>query len=209
MTEAEKHQHKIIDRIHTFSDAVFAIVLTLLILEIKLPDLSNANSSAEMLNALWLVAPKFFAFLLSALVVGSNWLSSMQVQPLVVRYNTHYLVMMVIYIIIIALFPFCCMLIGEYPNNPISFVVFGAVSSLLFVCGYHYIHYIRKKNLIHDKTDRTALERSLKFIPMVFILIVGITASAFYNTKLSFALFILFNLTPFLVTAQLKINHEE
>ena len=58
-------------RLEAFCDGVFAIALTLLIIDIKLPDMEAMRSSTELTRALLHLAPSVLAFLLSFTVVLS------------------------------------------------------------------------------------------------------------------------------------------
>lgn len=53
------------DRLEMFSDGVFAIVITLLVLEIRVPEIAGAVTSSEFFYALLQLWPKFYAFMLS------------------------------------------------------------------------------------------------------------------------------------------------
>ena len=60
------------ERIVFFSDAVFAIVITLLVLEIKVPHLEKFSEQAVNASLIHLI-PKFIGFLASFLIIGVMW----------------------------------------------------------------------------------------------------------------------------------------
>src|SRR5687767_9997019 len=60
-------------RTEAFSDAVFAIIVTLLVLEIKVPHLHDHQSSDELLHALRNMAPKIISWLASFFFVVVMW----------------------------------------------------------------------------------------------------------------------------------------
>ena len=62
-------------RVEAFSDGVFAIALTLLILEIKVPDLADFSTNEKLLAALIGLWPSYFAFLLSFTAVLIMWIN--------------------------------------------------------------------------------------------------------------------------------------
>jgi uncharacterized membrane protein len=62
-------------RIEAFSDGVFAIIITLLVLEIHVPQLQGKDVSAALAQSLLTMAPKFLAYILS-FVRGQRWTSS-------------------------------------------------------------------------------------------------------------------------------------
>jgi len=62
-------------RVEAFSDGVFAIALTLLILEIKVPHLEDASTNVNLFRALLQLWPSYFAFILSFLAVLIMWIN--------------------------------------------------------------------------------------------------------------------------------------
>jgi uncharacterized membrane protein len=62
-------------RVEAFSDGVFAIALTLLILGIKIPDLNNFASNDKLYHSLVNLWPSYFAFILSFLAVLIMWIN--------------------------------------------------------------------------------------------------------------------------------------
>ena len=63
-----------LERLILFSDAVFAIAITLLALDIRLPAGAESFGNAEMLRQLLGLWPKYLAYLISFLAIGSFWL---------------------------------------------------------------------------------------------------------------------------------------
>ncbi len=68
---AERHQEPLaFERIVFFSDAVFAIAITLLVLEIKVPHIAHDAGAAETINALGMLIPKVVGYVVSSMVLG-------------------------------------------------------------------------------------------------------------------------------------------
>ncbi|MEZ5012701.1 MAG: TMEM175 family protein [Chitinophagales bacterium] len=202
----EKGNSKDLERAVMFNDAVFAIVLTLLVLELRLPDHAETETPVGMLHALQEMLPHFLAFLLSAVLVGGNWISVFNLQRTLIRIDNFFVADLVLYLIIISLIPFCCYLVGNYPENPISFVAFGGVCQALVVNSFFFIRHCRKKNLFHPDADLPEIKRLEMALWIIFVLLGGMMWIAFYNTHLSLILFLSYNLIPFFVTQRLKIK---
>src|ERR1700712_597521 len=73
------------DRLVFFSDAVFAIAMTLLVLDIRLPTLPDDTNLWPHLGALW---SQMFAYALSFLLIALNWMTHHRKFRVIVRYDT-------------------------------------------------------------------------------------------------------------------------
>lgn len=62
-------------RIEMFSDGVFAIIVTLLVLDLKVPEINSNASIQETINSLYLLTPQFISFTMSFLIVCIFWVN--------------------------------------------------------------------------------------------------------------------------------------
>jgi uncharacterized membrane protein len=129
-------------RVVGFSDAVFAIAMTLLVLQIGLSGLpEDGGSSRDMLDALGDAVPEIVSFVVSFYVIGRYWLAHHWFFSRLVRIDRRLLSQNLLYLGFIAFLPFPTSVIGEYEDNPIAFVLFAlsmaAVSILELVLAGH------------------------------------------------------------------------
>ncbi len=61
--------------VETFSDGIFAIIVTLLVLEIRVPHIGHHESVPELASALWALAPKILAWVISFFTVCVIWVN--------------------------------------------------------------------------------------------------------------------------------------
>lgn len=129
-------------RIEAFSDAVFAIVVTLLVLELKVPSLDDHGSVRELGHRLQELLPKFLSWLIAFVILCKFWLNHHHVLGLA-RHATYGMVWLnAIFLMSQAFIPFPTALMGEYPTNPLAVSLFGlvmAANTLLFISLHAYI----------------------------------------------------------------------
>ncbi len=173
-----------LERLVFFSDAVFAIAITLLALEIRLPveatNLTNQNLLAVLLS-IW---PKYLSFIISFLVIGNFWIAHHRRFSLLTRYDNRLLVLNLLMLMSIAFIPFPTSIISENGNRTatifyaLAIIVTGLLSALLW-------WYTAWENRLIDKSvDKQEVRRNLLSIlttPAVFLLSIGL---AFINPDL-------------------------
>ena len=98
------------DRIEAFSDGVFAIAITLLILEIKVPH----QSSGSLLSMLFNLWPAYFAYILSFVMIGIYWAQHHYIFKLVRKTNHSLNLLNLLFLLCIAFLPFPTEVLGEY-----------------------------------------------------------------------------------------------
>jgi len=97
------------DRLEYFSDAVFAIVITLLIIDVHLP----ANWTSGLGNALVALWPSYLAYAVSFFVIGAIWINHHGMFQLIVRADNSFLLLNVLQLMAIAFIPFPTAVLAE------------------------------------------------------------------------------------------------
>src|SRR5438270_313089 len=115
------------DRIISLSDGVFSIVLTLLVLELKVPQMSSQAGAGELWQALVGIKTKLISFLLSFLFIASLWFSHNQLFKLFDKVDNAILWYNNFLLLVVCFIPFPTALIGEYPRNPVGITIFGSI----------------------------------------------------------------------------------
>ena len=109
-------------RLHGLSDGVFAIVMTLLVLELGVPEvargLSQAAQTAVINQALIDLLGKIFIYVLTFLVTGLSWLSHSRLYVYVSRADQRLGFLNVVYLMTVSLLPFSAALIGSHGDTP-------------------------------------------------------------------------------------------
>ncbi len=120
-------------RLEFLCDGIFAIAMTLLVLELKVPELVDRHSVPELAGALRRDLPGFVSYLLSFFVLGIFWTAHNQWYRHVQRVTKPVVVLQLVQLAVAAFFPFCAALVGRYATNPLSMVVYlGCATSYLW-----------------------------------------------------------------------------
>jgi TMEM175 potassium channel family protein len=110
-------------RLDALTDGIFAVAMTLLVLELRVPERELADNAAlwQALQDLW---PKFFPYLLSFLVLGNSWLSKIRVRMAAEHVTRTYAVFWLANLLLVTCVPFSTMLVGRYADVPLAIWVY-------------------------------------------------------------------------------------
>lgn len=196
-----------LNRIEAFSDGVFAIIVTLLVLELKVPALPHHAGVAELRDSLLQQAPKFLSWLISFIIVCKFWLNHHHIFSLARHANYALVWLNSLFLMTQSFIPFPTALMGEYPRNPLAVSVFGcvmAVNTLLFMGLHRYILRHLMKPELRGTEDPHILAKSLVG-PLSYL--AGV-AAAWFSIEAAFAIYML---TPlwFITPASPRVVKED
>ncbi|HYJ37839.1 MAG TPA: TMEM175 family protein, partial [Chitinophagaceae bacterium] len=104
-----------LERLILFSDAVFAIAITLLVIEIKIPELEREHiSDKALLQSLAHLIPKFIGFIVSFLLIGLYWSVHHRMFGFVTNYDGRLRFLNLLFLFFIVLMPFSTGFYSEY-----------------------------------------------------------------------------------------------
>ncbi len=141
------------ERVIFLSDGVFAIVLTLLVLDLKVPQLHGEVTAGELWRALLSMKSRLISFLLSFMFIASLWFTHNQLFKLFYKVDNAILWFNNFLLLLLCFIPFPTALIGEYPGNPVGIIIFGCVwviiPFLIFLIGSRAY----RKKYLHKAVD--------------------------------------------------------
>jgi uncharacterized membrane protein len=187
-----KHGELRLGRIEAFSDGVFAIIVTLLVLDLKVPALKDAASVAELGHALIDQLPRLLSWLISFIIVCKFWLNHHHVLGMARHADYGMVWINSIFLMGQSFIPFPTALIGEYHRNPLAVALFGCVFALntaLFIVLQTYIQRRLLKPELADQQDPHLFIKSL--VGIVFYLVGAALAWASIT-----AAFVIYLITP-------------
>jgi uncharacterized membrane protein len=109
-------------RVLALSDGVFAIILTLLVLEVHVPDLGQGESLKDAMRQ---VRPSFVAFLISFVVVAISWAGHRDLFALIRRTDRTLVWLNILYLLPLSILPFGASLLARYDRDPVALRIYG------------------------------------------------------------------------------------
>lgn len=193
-------------RLEAFSDGVFAVAITLLVLNIKIPGLELSPDKLPGDNELWRTLrgewPMLAAYGTSFATIGVMWLNHHKLFKHIKRVNNLLILMNLLLLLIIVFIPVPTALLAEYlihPEAHASAVLFSGTFFLMACCFYILWHYAAHNNRLLgkniDSQSVAAISRQYLFGPLLYLVVFGV---AWINTLicilLSFILALFFAL---------------
>jgi len=157
--EKEITHHRNPVRIINLTDAVFAIIMTLLVLEIKIPE-ESPHSLESVISTYGI---KVISFIMSFSVAAVYWMSHKLIFANVKKINTTILWLNIIYLMIASLIPFVAGLIGSFPLEPNSLIFYAIILTLLATIRLiMYIYVTSKKEFLYDSITAKTRSKIIK-----------------------------------------------
>jgi uncharacterized membrane protein len=159
------------DRVLAFSDAVFAIAITLLTLRLEVPsDLRGPALARELRDLL----PALGAYTLSFVILGRLWLTHHRIFAVVARVDQSVLVRNLSFLALIAVMPFPVRLLSDYHDRPLAIAVYALtfmVAMLLQAWLWTYVTAPERRGLLREPVPdevRTGFTRTIAGVLLVF-----------------------------------------
>jgi uncharacterized membrane protein len=124
-----------LERAVFFSDAVFAIAITLLIIEVRLPTLPSSATDADVRRALAQVMPQILAFALSFVTIGVYWVAHWRRFRYIVRADVRLVSLNLVLLGLVAFIPFPTAMIGQHGDLPTVTIVYAVTLAAAGIAG--------------------------------------------------------------------------
>lgn len=146
-------------RVETFSDGVIAIIITIMVLDLRIPDITRLSADKDIMNALLKLLPFFIAYILSFLMGGILWINHHHLFHLLGKTNEPLLAQNLFFLFWMSLIPVTTKLLGANPFIPVSCAFYGFVM-LMCALSFSIMHsYTRKKELIHKDSNKVLTKK--------------------------------------------------
>ena len=200
----EKSEEKETGRIEAFSDGVFAVAITLLVLDIKVPPLPATDPLFSLVRALLQQWPAYFAFVTSFLTILVMWINHHRVFSLIKRSDDVFMLLNGLLLMCVTVIPFATSLLAAYIHHPdahIAAMLYSVTNLAMAVTfnrlWFHASHNNRLLAVNHDARLAAGLSKSYRFGPLIYLVVLII---AYFSVPLSVFMFaalaVLFTIPP-------------
>ncbi|HLW61617.1 MAG TPA: TMEM175 family protein [bacterium] len=184
-------------RIEAFSDGVFAIAITLLVLDLKVP--RDATGGSHLLRALLAQWPTYLAFLTSFATIGIMWINHHRLFTLIRRSDHTLLLLNSLLLLGVTFVPFPTALVAAYVqrrgDRVAALVYSGTFTVIAVVFNLLWRYACHRHRLLHSRADAAmvrAITRAYAFGPPLYLLSFGlawVSVPASLATNVALALF--------------------
>ncbi len=183
------------DRVEAFSDGVFAIILTLLVLELHVPNVVDHSSLSQYATAMAPLIPKVVSFALTFIMICIHWVSHHYFFRHLQRVTIGLVWLNNLFLLWLCFLPFPTAMLGDHPTDQFPILLYGVDSLLGALTFYAFRSYASYAKLF--KEDEFAIAQGPKHsIPAITLYTLSILLS-FVNVYLSLACFFIVPLLYF------------
>ena len=178
------------DRQKALTDGVFAIVMTLLVLELGVDHIVKTATNSELLHGLSEMWPEFLIYGLSFLILGLFWVMHHALYDIIVRLNFPSAWINILFLMFVSLIPFSTSLVGRFGMTEVTALFYGANMFLLFFLGFvTWAYATGKKRLVEEDLDLSII-RSAKNMGLIYCMIMlPALCISFINPVVAFSIY--------------------
>ena len=195
------------ERVETYSDGVFAIVLTLLILELRVPDIADHSSMGQYAAAMSPLIPKALSFALTFLIICINWVSHHYFFRHINRVTLGLIWRNNFLLLSQCLTPFPTASLGDHPTDQFPVLLYGITFFFGAITWYAIRSYATRANLF-EKSEYAKTQGPSRSYPGLAIFGLSVLFS-FVNVYISLTLFLIAVALYFVTTGLQTYIHRD
>jgi uncharacterized membrane protein len=172
-------------RLDALSDGIFGVAMTLLVLDVRLPDEFQPHDTRDLLRGLLALEPKFIPYALSFAVLGLRWLTNIRLRSREESCSHDYAKWWLIYHLLITFVPFTAMVVGRFASLAPSIWLYGGNTILISAVSFRLIALTPRPERADHLRDR---QISLAVLTASSVLAIGWSFISPHQAILAFAL---------------------
>ena len=177
------------ERLFAFSDGVFAITITLLVLEVKVPEIAKELVGTELPQTLLHLVPEILSHVISFFVLGIFWIAHYRVFGCIKKNNHVLLWLNIIFLLCVASIPFTTGLLGKYHNEQIAVVIYAGMWVITAVVLDLIWWYSTNYGMVDQDTDPDFIafvHRHIRKAPILYLSSIGVSFFSLTISKFIF-----------------------
>jgi uncharacterized membrane protein len=189
-----KIQGQSLERLAALSDGIFAVAMTLLVLDLHVPIKEAVHSEGQLQSALLALAPQFIAYLMSCLTLGIFWAGQQTQLNHFERGNRDLTWIHIAFLFVVSVLPFSTRLLAEFIDFRTALLLYWLNIFALGAILYASWRYATRAGLLKDDVSvevRRAIRRRIVIAQALYALA---TALCFFNTYWSIGFIVLLQL---------------
>ncbi len=179
-------------RLETFCDGVFAIAITLLILDIRVPPVESVHSFAEVWRDVAQLWPSFLALSLSFTIIFISWIGHHNILRIIDKSSPFFLFANGFFLFTVIIIPFPTAFMAEYLNTPYAqpAIVLYSLNNTLHNVGWNILHrsIVKPRPLFKAGVDSELVKGAARGAQIGFLVNVGIILIAWFFPYVALAI---------------------
>lgn len=193
------------DRLEIFSDAVFAIIMTLLVLELHVPEVPEHASFAQYAAAMAPLWPKIAGFILTFVTIAIHWVSHHYFFRHITKATIGMVWLNMFFLLWLCFLPFPTAMLGDHPTDQFPIVLYAANSLLLALTFFAMRKHANHNGLFKEDKETSQYMGPRRSLPAILLFSLAIV-SAFVNVYFALACVLL---VPVLYFVPNVLHHEQ
>lgn len=164
-------------RVEALTDGIFAVAMTLLVIDLKLPDPHTIHSNQDLAQALADLFPKALSWIISFFVLAIFWTSHLRLFHYLRHVDGGMVWRNVFFLVFVSLMPFSAALLGEFATSPISQVAYNGNMVMLGAMAMWKLVYLHRHPALsgvpmETGTYHAALLRTGSLVALAFAVVI-------------------------------------
>ena len=187
-------------RLIAFSDAIFAIAMTLLVIGIEVPQIDDVDSVGDLAEALGDESDSMVSFFISFAVIGRYWAAHHAFIAMLARADRRLLATNLVFLCFIAFLPFPTALLGDLFDNPLSVTIYAVAVAIVSGLEVLQLRVAYRDGLLKRKMPAEVYRwGSLMSLSPVLVFLLSVPAAFLLGT--GWAVVVWFLVVPFQLVA--------
>lgn len=183
-----------VERLAALSDGIFAVAMTLLAIDLRLPAAELIHSEADLLHALFAVGPNILVYFMSFLTLGIFWVGQQSQLNHLQRSNLRLTWIHLLLLFGVTLLPLSTKFLAEFMRYRTAMIVYWLNILLLGAILYATWRYATRNSLVKENLPGEVTAAICRRILVAQLLYAFATALCFIDIRLSIVLLIVFQL---------------